>query len=94
MKKLSFNILLALGALLAVAATVDLNNTFNYSSQTIAPYISKDNTPVNNSITDLGATLGRVLFYDKNMSLNNTIACASCHIQAFAFGDSAVLSLG
>ena len=94
MKKISFNLLLALGALLAVAATVDLNNTFNYSSQTIAPYISKDNTPVNNSITDLGATLGRVLFYDKNMSLNNTIACASCHIQAFAFGDTAVLSLG
>jgi len=35
-----------------------------------------------------------VLFYDKNLSANNTIACASCHKQAFAFGDTARLSVG
>ena len=40
-----------------------------------------DNTPNDNLITDEGATLGRVLFYDKKLSLNNTIACASCHDQ-------------
>ena len=94
MKKISIRLLLFFCASLAIAATVDLNNPFNYSNQTIAPYIAKDNTPINNPITDLGATLGRVLFYDKNMSLNNTIACASCHIQAFAFSDTAELSLG
>jgi len=38
--------------------------------------------------------LGRVLFYDKNLSVNNTISCASCHKQEFAVGDTAVSSLG
>lgn len=39
-------------------------------------------------------TLGRVLFYDPRISKNNSIACASCHIQSFAFTDSAQFSLG
>ena len=67
MKKSIAYFSLLLVSVLLLAATVDLNNPFNYSSQTIVPYITKDNTPANNSITDLGATLGRVLFYDENM---------------------------
>lgn len=39
------------------------------------------------NVTDAGAQLGRVLFYDKKLSLNNTIACASCHHQDKAFSD-------
>lgn len=38
--------------------------------------------------------MGRVLFYDKNLSVNNTISCGSCHIQEFAFGDTALASKG
>ena len=38
--------------------------------------------------------MGRVLFYDKNLSENNTVACASCHQQAFAFSDPLVSSVG
>jgi len=53
-----------------------------------------DNTPINNPVTDAGATLGRVLFYDKKLSANGTIACASCHIQEKGFSDDAVLSVG
>src|SRR5690606_13559187 len=53
-----------------------------------------DNTPADNPVTDWGATLGRVLFYDKNLSLNNTISCASCHHQQFGFTDTAILSIG
>jgi cytochrome c peroxidase len=53
-----------------------------------------DNTPGNNPITDDGATLGRVLFYDKELSANGTIACASCHQAANGFSDSDVLSKG
>lgn len=33
-----------------------------------------DNTPADNPITNEGATLGRVLFYDKHLSKNGTIA--------------------
>jgi cytochrome c peroxidase len=54
----------------------------------------QDNMPENNPITPWGATLGRVLFYDKNLSKNNTISCGSCHVQANGFSDTEVLSKG
>lgn len=72
---------------------LDPTNIPNYANQTIPNYINEDNTN-NNSITDGGALLGRVLFYDKNLSSDNTISCASCHQQAFAFGDPAIASTG
>ncbi len=75
------------------ADRIDLDNLFNYANQSVPNYINRDNTG-NNSITDAGATLGRVLFYDKNLSINNTIACASCHQQAFAFSDRSLASQG
>jgi cytochrome c peroxidase len=53
-----------------------------------------DNTPAANHTTNAGATLGRVLFYDVRLSANDRISCASCHQQAFAFGDTARLSRG
>ena len=53
-----------------------------------------DNSPANNPITNNGATLGRVLFYDKNLSINRTVACASCHKQSEGFSDSRILSIG
>lgn len=53
-----------------------------------------DNTPADNAITNYGATLCRVLFYDKALSINNNVACASCHKQNLSFGDDAVKSLG
>ena|SRR6218665_1453490 len=53
-----------------------------------------DNNPLNNPVTNAGATLGRVLFYDATLSKNNTVACGSCHRQDLAFSDSPVRSLG
>lgn len=53
-----------------------------------------DNTPADNPITDNGATLGRVLFYDKKLSANGTISCASCHKQDKGFSDDETLSIG
>lgn len=53
-----------------------------------------DNTPADNPITDNGATLGRVLFYDKTLSANATISCSSCHQAENGFSDSATLSVG
>ena len=53
-------------------SSIDLENLDNYANQTIPSYIIKDNS-LGNAITDKGATLGRVLFYDKNLSSNNTI---------------------
>ncbi len=39
-------------------------------------------------------TLGRVLFYDRKLSLNNSVACASCHKQTLAFADNVRFSEG
>lgn len=40
------------------------------------------------------ATLGRVLFYDKKLSINESISCASCHKQELAFADDVAFSEG
>ncbi len=60
----------------------------------LGPNTEQDNTPNNNPVTDWGATLGRVLFYDSNLSANNTISCASCHLQEAGFSDPEVFSEG
>lgn len=77
----------------AFSNAIDLANLANYSNQGQPNYIDEDNTG-NNPITDEGATLGRVLFYDRNLSVDNTISCASCHKQSFAFGDNDLQSIG
>lgn len=40
------------------------------------------------------AALGRALFYDGHLSLNNAISCASCHKQSLGFADNAQFSTG
>lgn len=84
-----------------VAAVLNLPSTpFNYSNIALPAYLNTPpiqgqvNTPATNPITDNGATLGRVLFYDKSLSINNTVACASCHKQASGFADTEVKSKG
>jgi cytochrome c peroxidase len=72
---------------------------FHYSDIVFPAHVQQalslnDNMPSGNSITDAGATLGRVLFYDKNLSKNNTISCGSCHKQAAGFTDNVQFSKG
>jgi cytochrome c peroxidase len=86
--------LLGGGLFLLISGTIDLDNLINYEGQTQPNYITKNNTPNSNPISNAGATLGRVLFYDKQLSLNGTIACASCHKQSHAFGDDVIQSEG
>lgn len=81
------------------SGVVDLTRLENYANQARPAYITRDNTPAGpnppaNPITNLGATLGRVLFYDKRLSRNSTVSCSSCHQQAFAFSDNATASTG
>jgi cytochrome c peroxidase len=79
----------------AFGANIDLANLANYANQTRPAYLNpvKDNTG-GNTITNAKATLGRVLFYDKNLSIDNTVSCGSCHKQQFAFSDTDIASLG
>lgn len=67
--------------------------TAKYSNPTLPAHFSTtlvqgfDNTPNNTQLNDGVATLGRVLFYEKQLSANNTISCSSCHIQGNGFSD-------
>lgn len=45
-------------------------------------------------VTDAGATLGRVLFYDTELSSDGTVSCATCHQQERAFSDPVAHSTG
>lgn len=72
---------------------IDLNNLADYAGQTIPNYIGKLDDG-GNPITNAGATLGRVLFYDTALSSTDSISCASCHDQAAGFSDLDVVSSG
>lgn len=73
---------------------------YNYANITLPAYLTTPpvngqvNPQNNGPITDNGATLGRVLFYDKSLSVNNKISCASCHKQDFSFSDPQKFSVG
>jgi len=73
---------------------------FNYAAPVLPanflvnPILAEDNMPPTNVTSNPGATLGRVLFYDKRLSTNQTISCASCHVQANGFSDPRRLSVG
>ena len=69
-------------------ANVELPAHFTQPGQNL------DNTPLDNPLSDDGATLGRVLFYDTRLSANTTTSCASCHVQAHAFADPKPVSKG
>jgi cytochrome c peroxidase len=53
-----------------------------------------DDTPGDNPLTDAGALLGRVLFYDTRLSASGTVSCGSCHQQRHAFADPRRFSRG
>ncbi len=72
---------------------------YNYSNLPLPKHVRDvanrfDNTPADNPITDEGATLGRVLFYDPQLSVNGKTSCASCHRQELAFTDDRKVSVG
>lgn len=60
----------------------------------VRPQSSEAVSKVANPTTDAGAALGRVLFYDRRLSGNDAVSCASCHLQSLGFGDTARLSIG
>lgn len=83
----------------AEALTINLNQLPNYATPAWpahydAATLAQDNAPATNAITDRGATLGRVLFHDRRLSVNNAISCASCHRVGAGFSDAARFSTG
>lgn len=83
----------------AQTPNVDLDNPFNYANPVLPAFydnavLAGRNTPPNNPVTDVGATLGRVLFFDKMLSIDETLSCASCHVPVAGFSDPGQFSTG
>ncbi|MEM7536071.1 MAG: cytochrome c peroxidase [Chloroflexota bacterium] len=101
-----FGVLFGVNAFVANAQTTR-NDTptlpstlYNYANPNLPDHFNDndienlDNTPRGNPVTDAGATLGRVLFYETNLSIDRTVSCGSCHFQENGFADPAQFSEG
>jgi len=50
--------------------------------------------PADNELTEAKVLLGRMLFYDKQLSKDGSQSCADCHLQKDAFSDTRQFSIG
>jgi cytochrome c peroxidase len=53
-------------------------------------HFPSDLPAANNALSIEGVALGKLLFYDAQLSKNNNISCASCHLPQYAFADSGI----
>lgn len=65
-----------------------------YTLNQVNGTLPQPNLPSDNPLTIEKFELGRTLFYSKLLSLDNSISCASCHIQFKGFSDPETLSSG
>lgn len=56
--------------------------------------LSPPSIPLDNPLTLAKVKLGRMLFYDKNLSGDGSLACAGCHKQENGFADTNQFSTG
>jgi cytochrome c peroxidase len=54
----------------------------------------KPGVPANNPMTEAKVELGRHLFYEPRLSINEKTSCASCHKQELAFTDGKTRAVG
>lgn len=100
MKLKSIILIVLLASIFVVSCKDDDNNELQGVVLDSTPYmLSYGNFPVpniavDNPLTKQGVQLGKMLFYEKMLSGDDEIACASCHLQEFAFTDTAKFSLG
>src|SRR5437660_1350178 len=50
--------------------------------------------PADNPWSPAKAELGRILYFDKRLSVDGTVSCATCHDPKYAFTDGAAVSTG
>ncbi len=65
---------------------------YSYSTNSTTLDLAGDHS-YNSTIPAIGK-LGRVLFYDNALSVNNSVSCGSCHKQSRAFADDSRFSSG
>ncbi|MCH2223478.1 MAG: cytochrome-c peroxidase [Crocinitomicaceae bacterium] len=90
---------LIIGVLLIACKKVTTGNFVQYDDTPYSlNYINNTlpipNLPADNPLTKAKVELGRALFYEKSMSSDGTVSCASCHNQATGFSDPDQFSFG
>ncbi|MFN8395823.1 MAG: cytochrome c peroxidase [Bacteroidia bacterium] len=60
----------------------------------LPPHFEPMPVPPDNALTTERVALGKRLFHDPILSRDGSISCSSCHLQAFAFSDTAQFSKG
>ena len=60
----------------------------------IDEHLPRPTVPPDNLMSDTKVELGKRLFYDRRLSVNQTTSCATCHVQALAFTDGRARSVG
>ena len=81
-----------LGGFVLISSLLIMNpNKRNADSISAFPFLEKDSARVNYSAR---IELGKHLFYDKTLSRDSSISCATCHKQELAFTDGLAKSIG
>lgn len=57
-------------------------------------YFPPLNQPSDNIATERGVELGRYLFFETQLSADNSMSCANCHLQSSGFSDPNATSVG
>ncbi len=94
MKKL---VILAIGIVVFLACKKEATEIAQYDSSPYALAVGpfpKPDIAADNELTIQGVQLGRMLFYEKKLSKDGSMACASCHNQVNSFSDITALSVG
>jgi cytochrome c peroxidase len=60
----------------------------------LPPGFPRPRVPADNPMTAEKVELGRHLFYDTRMSINQTVSCATCHRQELSFTDGRARGIG
>ncbi len=98
-------IFIFLGLVTFMACRYDIANpddeiiTDDFSSTTpyalvIPPFFPPMDIPSENPLTEESVNLGRYLFWEKKLSINQTQSCGSCHLPQHSFSDSSQFSIG
>lgn len=86
-------------AVLLVSCHNDDYQPVSYNNPEVALAVPSGFPEMNSAVsanrpTQYGVALGKLLFQDKRFSADNSISCASCHVQAHAFADNNVQGTG
>ena len=90
------HILLFIASIILLLACQETQNpsTGLYDLGKLPTYFGGYTIPEDNLLSYKGIELGKMLFYEKQLSADNTISCASCHQQKLAFTDGLGQSVG